>query len=238
MTPRRATTLAAVLAATILAALATFLLWPSSPAPDPGATPAVTPTPTAASPDADAPLAVFIGDSYTVGTATSISGTGFPVILGELRGWRVENLAIAGTGYSTGRADGRCPPAGCQSYMGVLPRAVELDPDIVVVSGGRNDLPREHLEPAVTTFYAELRRQLPDARLIVTSPLWDDSPTPASLVALREHVASEAANAGAEYLDLGDLFLDRPDLIASDQLHPNEEGLALIAQRMDELLRE
>ena len=197
----------------------------------------MTTTPTAATSDpADAPLAVFIGDSYTVGTATPISGAGFPVVLGELRGWRVENLAIAGTGYSTGRADGQCPPSGCQSYIGVLPRVVESDPDIVVVSGGRNDLQREHVEQAVTAFYDEVRRQLPDVRLIVTSPLWDDSPTPDALLALREHVAAAAENAGAEYLDLGDLFLDRPDLIAYDDLHPNEEGLASIARRIDELL--
>jgi len=234
---RRAKTLAAVLAAVALAAIAALLLWPRSSGPDPSATPTVTTTRTAAASDpADAPLAVFIGDSYTVGTATPISGAGFPVMLGDLRGWRVENLAIAGTGYSTGRADGQCPPGGCQSYIGVLPRVVESDPDIVVVSGGRNDLQREHVEQAVTAFYDEVRRQLPDVRLIVTSPLWDDSPTPDALLALREHVAAAAENAGAEYLDLGDLFLDRPDLIAYDDLHPNEEGLALIARRIDELL--
>ena len=54
---------------------------------------------------------------------------------------------------------------------------------------------------------------------------------------LREQVEREATRVDAEYLDLGDMFLDRPDLIAPDNLHPNEEGLALIAQRIDELLR-
>ncbi|MET4098095.1 acyl-CoA thioesterase-1 [Agrococcus sp. UYP10] len=232
---RRAKTTAAVLAAVALAAIAALLLWPRPPAPEPSGNPTATTAPTSAGSD-DAPLAVFIGDSYTVGTATPISGAGFPAMLGELRGWRVENPAIAGTGYSTGRADGTCASSGCQSYIGVLPRAVDADPDILVVSGGRNDLQRAHVEEAVTTFYATVRRQLPDARLIVTSPLWDDSPTPDALLALREHVAAAAENAGAEYLDLGDLFLDRPDLIAYDDLHPNEEGLALIAERIDELL--
>ncbi|ROR66256.1 SGNH/GDSL hydrolase family protein [Agrococcus jenensis] len=234
---RRAKAIAAILAAVALAAIAALLLLPRSAAPDPSGTPTATAARTASTsaPD-DAPLAVFIGDSYTVGTATPISGAGFPAMLGELRGWRVQNLAIAGTGYSTGRADGACASSGCQSYIGVLPRAVDADPDILVVSGGRNDLQRAHVEAAVTAFYAEVRRQLPDVRLIVTSPLWDDSPTPDALLALRERVAAAAENAGAEYLDLGDLFLDRPDLIASDDLHPNEEGLALIARRIDELL--
>ncbi len=63
-------------------------------------------------------------------------------------------------------------------------------------------------------------------------------PTPDALVTLREQVEREATRVGAEHLDLGDLFLDRPELIAYDDLHPNEQGLALIAQRIDELLRE
>lgn len=179
---------------------------------------------------------MFLGDSYTVGTATSLDGSGFPAILGERRGWRVVNLAIPGTGYATGRADGRCPAAGCTAYIGVLPDAVAHDPEIVVVSGGRNDLGRPHLDQAVSVFYRELRAQLPDARIVVTSPLWDDSITPAALIDLRAVVEREAAAIGAEHLDLGDLFRDRPELIASDDLHPNEAGLELIATRIDELL--
>ena len=55
----------------------------------------------------------------------------------------------------------------------------------------------------------------------------------------------EAARAVVEEVtaELGESFteisvLDRPDLIAPDDLHPDEEGLALIAQRIDELLSE
>lgn len=230
MTSRtKAVALTAIAALALLLAIA---LWPRPTAsPDPQ---------TSRMPDAslppDAPVAVFIGDSYTVGTGTSLDGSGFPAILGERRGWRVVNLAIPGTGYATGREDGLCPPAGCTAYVGMLADAAAHDPDVVIVSGGRNDLARQHLEPAVVAFYRELRQQLPDARLVVTSPLWDDSPTPQSLVELRRLVEREATAAGAEYLDLGDLFAGRPDLIAPDDLHPDEEGLALIAARIDELL--
>lgn len=231
---RRTAVLATTVTVVIVAAIAAVLLWPRSPAPPPTAS-ATTPDPTSA--DASRPTALFIGDSYTVGTGTSLSGAGFPAILGELRDWDVQNLAIPGTGYSTGQPDGFCPQSGCTSYIGMLPMAVAASPDIVIVSGGRNDLARAHLEPAVTTFYTELRRQLPTARLVVTSPLWDDGPTPEALVALREQVEREAIRVGAEYIDLGDMFLDRPDLIASDELHPNEEGLAHIARRIDELMR-
>lgn len=231
---RRTVAIATTVAVAVVALVAAVLLWPRSPAPT--ATPSLS---ASAEPPADSsrPTVVFIGDSYTVGTGTSLSGSGFPAILGDLRGWNVQNLAIAGTGYSTGQPDGLCPSSGCNSYVGIIPAAVAADPDIVIVSGGRNDLSRLHLEQAVTVFYTELRRQLPEARLVVTSPLWDDGPTPEALVTLREQVEREATRVGAEYLDLGDIFLDRPDLIASDELHPNEEGLALIAERIHELLR-
>lgn len=231
---RRAAIIATTVTLAVVALVAAAVLWPRAQAPT------STPSQSAsAGPSADdtRPTVLFIGDSYTVGTGTSLAGTGFPAILGDLRGWNVQNLAIAGTGYSTGQPDGLCPESGCNSYVGMLPAAVIADPDIVIVSGGRNDLGRLHLEQAVTVFYTELRRQLPEARLVVTSPLWDDSPTPDALITLREHIEREATRVGAEHLDLGDMFENRPDLIASDNLHPNEDGLSLIAQRIDELLR-
>ncbi|MBO1769480.1 SGNH/GDSL hydrolase family protein [Agrococcus sp. TF02-05] len=235
---RRAKVVAAVIVAAAVVA-ATVLLWPR-PGPQPTAStpPAApgTPTPIESEGDAAAPVAVFIGDSYTVGTATSLEGSGFPAILSERRGWQMVNLAIPGTGYSTNQPDGRCPNAGCSSYIGIIPDAVAHDPDIVVVSGGRNDLTRAYVDEAVDAFFTELRSQLPDARIIVTSPLWDDSPSPPFIADLRQTVEEAAAAIGAEHLDLGDLFLDRPELIASDDLHPNEQGLELIATRIDELL--
>ncbi|MGM1028361.1 MAG: GDSL-type esterase/lipase family protein [Actinomycetota bacterium] len=234
---RRTAVIATTVTVLVVAIVAAIVLWPRSPAPTPTASPSIAELSASSTPGDSRPTAVFIGDSYTVGTGTSLSGTGFPAILGELRGWSVQNLAIAGTGYSTGRPDGLCPQSGCTSYVGMLPAAAEANPDIVIVSGGRNDLNRSHLEPAVVTFYTELRRQLPTARLVVTSPLWDDGPTPDELITLREQVEREATRVGAEYIDLGDMFLDRPDLIASDELHPNEEGLALIAQRIHEQMR-
>lgn len=233
--PSRTAIITTTVAVVVVALVAAVLLWPRAPAPAPTPSTSRT-TPTSPDPSAARPTVVFIGDSYTVGTGTSLDGTGFPAILGELRDWNVQNLAIPGTGYSTGPRDGLCPSAGCNSYVGVLPAAVAASPDIVIVSGGRNDLNRLHLETAVEVFYTELRRQLPDARLVVTSPLWDDSTTPDALITLRGQVEREATRVGAEYLDLGDLFENRPDLIGPDDLHPNEQGLALIAERLDELL--
>lgn len=191
------------------------------------------PQPTA-TPGADRarPLAAFIGDSYTYGAATELAGTGFPSLLGELRGWDAENLGVNGTGYV------RAP-----AYAERIDVAARLAPDIVVISGGRNDLlpaggadSDAELDAAVRELFRGLRSALPDARIIATSPLWDATPTPAALVRLRAVVEREVLAIGGEHVDLGDLFAGRHDLIADDGLHPDARGLALLARRIHALL--
>jgi lysophospholipase L1-like esterase len=229
---RRRTAIVLALAV-VLGVLAAVLFWPRAASEPP------PPPPDTSDAPGDRPTADFIGDSYTVGSTTRLSGRGFPGILSAFRGWEMVNLGIAGTGYATNRDESWCPAGGCHDYAGVIPNAVSHEPAIVVVSGGRNDLARntvDEIEPIVAAFYTQLREALPDARIIVTSPIWDDPPPPRSLLELSDIVEREAARVGAEYLDLGDPLEGRPDLIASDGLHPNEAGLQTIAERIDELL--
>ncbi|GEK81024.1 SGNH/GDSL hydrolase family protein [Agrococcus baldri] len=185
------------------------------------------------------PVVVFIGDSYTVGQNTPLEGIGFTERLSELRDWQPVNLAISGTGYAKSHEQSWCPPEGCPAYAGVIDDAVAADPDIVVVSGGRNDMWLEDqaaVATAIAEFYTQLRAAFPTERLIVTSPLWSDGPTPAVLLPIREQVAEQATRVGAEYVDLGDLFEDRPELITDDDIHPTADGLELIAESVDALL--
>lgn len=230
---RRAITLTAIAVAFVVLIL-TIVLWPRA-----AAEPEPTPDESESTTPGARPTVVFIGDSYTVGSGTGLSGSGFPAILGGLRDWEVVNLGIAGTGYATNRDERWCPTGGCLDYAGVIPQAVDARPDIVVVSGGRNDLALNtvaEIEPVVAAFYAQLREALPDARIIATSPIWDDPPPPRGLLELSDIVEREAARISAEFLDLGDPLEGRPELIAADGLHPNEAGLRLIAERIDDLL--
>lgn len=193
----------------------------------------------AASEQATGPtVAVFIGDSYTVGQRTELEGVGFTEMLAELRGWDAVNLAISGTGYAASHELSWCEPRGCPAYAGVLADAIAADPDIVLVSGGRNDLwlERATVVQAVEDFYTELRSTFPSQRLIVTSPLWDSSTTPDDFLTLRSTVERAAERVGAEYIDLGELFAGQPELITADGIHPTEAGLELIATSIDALL--
>lgn len=185
------------------------------------------------------PVAVFIGDSYTVGQNTPLEGVGFTALLAELQGWEPVNLAISGTGYAKSHELDWCPTGGCPAYAGVIDDALAADPDIVVVSGGRNDMwleDEEGVAAAIEAFYSQLRAAFPTERIIVTSPLWSDGPTPAILQPVREQVERHATRVGAEHLDLGDLFEQHPELITDDGIHPTEAGLERIAERIDALL--
>ena len=82
------------------------------------------------------PRAVFLGDSIT-GGLTLPPWTGiyyevpWPTTAGALLGWEVHNLAVPGSGYTGGSG-------GALSL--VVPAALALDPDIIVLSAGVNDV--------------------------------------------------------------------------------------------------
>lgn len=181
----------------------------------------------------DDPVAVFIGDSYTYGAGRSSEAASFPHVLSGMRDWQVVSLARGGTGYATSATFNGCGARYCPTYREVIPEAVAAAPDLVIVSGGRNDLGTPGLERGVERFFDELRAALPSATIYVTSPLWGAEAAPASLERLSMWVEREAAEHDAVYLDLGDLYRGRPDLIQRDGVHPNDAGLALLAEAID-----
>lgn len=186
-------------------------------------------------PQGEAPVAVFIGDSYTTGQNTPLEGVGFTERLAELRGWEPVNLAVSGTGYAKSHDLSWCPAGGCVAYPGVIADALAADPDVVVVSGGRNDagLDLRIVGPAIDRFYHDLRSAFPTEEIIVTSPIWSDGPPPPELEPIQERVERAAARIGAQHVDLGGLFRHRPELITDDGIHPTADGLLLMADRID-----
>lgn len=177
-------------------------------------------------------VAVFVGDSYTSGVGGSAEGSGFAERVGQQQNWAVWNLGRPGTGYLATATSPRCGGTVCPDYSGMISLVKTYAPDIVVVSGGRNDLllPDDtQIAAAVERFLLALRAELPDVRIIVTSPLWDDDAVPARLVTLTEVVRVQARAAGAEFLDLGQPLEGHPELLAPDGVHPNDAGYAVLA---------
>ncbi len=176
------------------------------------------------------PIAAFIGDSYTAGAGSQEGG--FVRLVAADQKWTARNLGRGGTGFTTepnqdpAVAQLACSQDYCESYPEMIPAAAAVSPDVVVVSGGRNSVGRdpEELRTAIDSFFDELRAALPDARVIVTSPVWDDEPAPDALSDIARWEAEAAASIGAEYVEIGQPLEGKPELLSGDGIHPNDEG--------------
>lgn len=188
-------------------------------------------------------VAVFIGDSYTAGAGSEQGG--FVPIVARGRDWQSVNLGRGGTGFVTkpdqapAEAQAACGRDYCESYLEMIPAAVAAAPDVVVVSGGRNDTVAD---PAVAAsaaelFFATLRTSLPEATIVVVSPLWDSDEPPRELGLLATAVRRSALSVGADYLDIGQPLAGRPEYMSDDGVHPDDAGYAAIATVISSALK-
>ncbi|WP_172403713.1 SGNH/GDSL hydrolase family protein [Clavibacter michiganensis] len=185
----------------------------------------------------DAVRAAFIGDSYTAGAGASSKSVTFPQLLSLREGWIPVNLGRGGTGYLTTASTAGCGLAYCPNYLEMIPDAVKANPDLVIVSGGRNDSRTvQAARDQIAAFYPALRSALPDARIVATSPLWDDEEAPAALGQLAEAVRSAVEAVGGTYVDAGQPFEGRADLISDDGIHPDDAGYALLVDVLEPLV--
>jgi lysophospholipase L1-like esterase len=187
-------------------------------------TPAPSPEPTLEpSPEPSPPVAVFLGDSYTVGEG----GRGYVQDTAARMGWTALPVGESGTGY----VDPSTTPG--QSPFGQRVAALAgLDADVVVVQGSTNDVDEspDAVAAAARALYADLARTVPDARLVVLGPLAPPD-LPADAVArLRDVLAAAAAAAGLPFVDpVAGGWLTPGDGLFADGLHPNDAGYSRMA---------
>jgi lysophospholipase L1-like esterase len=196
-----------------------------SPAPSASATMSATAT-------AGPQIVAFLGDSYASGTGASTQSKRWTDLVSLKQGWVEKNLSDNTTSYSTVGAP------GSTSYQTRLGAVVATGAQIVVVSGGRNDV-----GVAATQFTADVRATfagihagLPRARIIVVSPTWGNDPAPQRLTDLISIVKAEAERAGATYLDIGEPMFGQSSMIGADGWHPNDAGYAAIAAAVERAL--
>ena len=172
------------------------------------------------------PVVAFLGDSYSKGIGASTNGKRWTTLLSAAMGWSELNLAEGGSGYTT-------------TYLGQkTDYSIKLDvitaaqPDIVVVSGGRNyyEAGTASITGAVAlSLFAAIKAAANQTKLIVTSPIWDATEPPTEFATLIDGVKAATASAGGRYLDIGEPLAAQPDMIAPDGLHPNDAGHRAIA---------
>lgn len=184
------------------------------------------------------PTVAFIGDSYSAGTGSSGYDHRFTTLVAAYEGWSSRSVAYGGTGYlrnATTDAETGCGQKVCPDYQQVIAAVKAYNPSIVVVSGGRNDvgLAQDSVDTAIGRFFTDLRTALPNAKIIVTSPIWAYSAPPAQLAQIQTAVQAAAQQAGATYLDLKEPLINDRTLVAGDHVHPNDKGHAKLAQSIE-----
>jgi len=206
-------------------ALAAVLVLAGCAAPAPG--------PTATSSPGQTRVA-FYGDSYTLGTGASDPALRWSSIICAERGWAEFNPSVNGLGFVNNRGaygDGDEPS-----------QVIAADPDILFITMGLNDnfsyaRAAEKIKAQIADDVTRLKTALPDARIIVVEPFWYTDERPASVEVIIGWVEDAAAEIGADYIPGASHWIEgHPEWMASDGLHPNDEGYAHMAVEMDSAL--
>ncbi|MBI3216891.1 MAG: SGNH/GDSL hydrolase family protein [Mycobacterium sp.] len=176
-----------------------------------------------------------IGDSYTNGT--DLGGIGqhsWPVLAWTALGR--QGLGVTADVAAEGRA-GYGVRGDHGSVFGDLTlRAVRPDDALVVFFGSRNDqgVDQRQLAQLSHDAFATARRIAPNARMLVIGPPWPTAAVPPAIWQIRDTLKTQALAAGASFLDplAARWFVDRPDLIGSDGVHPTDAGHGYLADKI------
>jgi lysophospholipase L1-like esterase len=180
------------------------------------------------------PVVAFLGDGATAGQGASGPGARWTALVSAELGWVEVNHGVPGTGYA---ADGALP--GQEAYTARVAQVVAGGPDVVVVSGGRNDdTSSDGYADSVRQVFLELRQGLPRGRLVAVSPVWDDDVPPEELEELGQVVRSQVQDVGGTYLDVGQPLQGRPDLVGADGVQMDDAGHAVVASEVQEAMAE
>jgi acyl-CoA thioesterase-1 len=248
MNKQRATALSAVAGFAVAAAVALFVYSRNAPVSDAGQTPGYNPSllnrsapgPSgAAGPSGPSPSGssgshrlhvVFLGDDYTAGVGASSAANSWTTLVAQRLDLDATVVGRDGAGYAK-------PGSGGTTYRSMIDRVVAADPDVVVVSGGRNDVTDyvPTLQDDARSLFHTLHQRLAQATLVAIAPWWGDSPHPGKLTPVDDAVRAAVDAAGGSYLNLSDPLAGHPDWMA-DEADPNDRGYQAIASSVSAAL--
>ncbi|MDP9027473.1 MAG: SGNH/GDSL hydrolase family protein [Actinomycetota bacterium] len=186
-------------------------------------------------------VAAFIGDSYTQGVGASAPAGRWTTRVSVAAGWREVNLGRGGTGYVATSGVSGCGLPFCPNYQQMVQRAINADPDIVVVSGGQNDFGAWQTDAsaertAINDVFERLRQALPSARIYAIGPSTTGG-VGGPVVGIDAAVQAAARHTRATYVSLIAPDVIVPGMVLSDGGHVDDAGHAAIAQRVLHAIR-
>ncbi|MEE6175514.1 Rv0518 family GDSL lipase [Mycobacterium sp. 050134] len=181
-----------------------------------------------------------VGDSYTTGTNEGGLGPRSWTALA----WRTlgsQGVRIAPDVAAEGRAGYGVRGDHGSIFQDLTARVVKPEDALVVFFGSRND---QGFDPIALAGRAHdafdlARRLAPSAKILVIGPPWPTADVPGDVLQIRDVLNAAAHAAGAAFVDpIGDRwFVDRPDLIGPDGVHPNDAGHRYLADMIAPLIR-
>ena len=173
------------------------------------------------------PVIAFLGDDWTTGAGASTKSMRFTTLLCAQLHAVERNFGADGTGYAKSSATGG-------AYSSRVNAIVAANPQVIVVSGGRNDQSDDAATAAdaAKALFKKLHEKLPDAVLVAVAPFWGDSDLPPEMVALSAAINKGVTAAGGSYLDVPDPIHGHPGFMADDA-DPNDKGYAAIAAALE-----
>src|SRR4051812_20557338 len=181
-----------------------------------------------------------IGDSYTTGTVEGgLGARSWPAIAWQTLAQR--GLPIAPDVSAEGRAGYAVAGDHGSLFEDLTARAVKPGDALVVFFGSRNDNgvgPEVGIARARDDFSLARRIARPGS-LLVMGPRWPTADVPDSMLQVRDMLSAAARAAGAVFVDPINerWFVDRPDLIGPDGVHPTDAGHLHLAGKITPLIR-
>ena len=190
-----------------------------------------------------APVVFVLGDSYTVGIRGLKPEQAYAAETARILGWQVVVAGLARTGFAGTGGTGETFGSLFEAQLAWRPT-----PDMVVLSGGHNDVrqPPARVAQKARQLIDAVRARWPRTQVVLMGPLWGGDPGPRALK-VRDVLREVASTQGVPFIDpLAGRWItgnvrkgtgNAKRLIRSDGTHPNPAGNLHIARRLAADLR-
>jgi lysophospholipase L1-like esterase len=189
--------------------------------------------------DASLNRIAVIGDSYTTGG--ELGGLGpkgwapraWQLLAQQGMPVTADVAAEGGAGYGTRGNHGSV-------FEDLTADAVKSDDALVVFFGSRNDQGVDATQLSVLAYgtFQLAHHIAPSAKFLVIGPPWPTADPPDTVLRIRDALKYQAGVAGATFIDpiAAGWFVDRPELIGNDGVHPTDAGHAYMAEKIAPLI--